>query len=75
MGTSVPADVREQASKADVAPTSELKDDGTAVVKYVTFAKWGGLIRVAHSYSRQLPHSLVAQNSETVVKYDCGIRF
>jgi hypothetical protein len=74
-GGGVPGSVRNAASKIDLAPTVEFLDDATALVRLVTFSKWGGFVEIRYTIGRAFPHSIVSSETETLVEYDCGVSF
>lgn len=75
IGVEVPAEVRKPVLKADPRPTCGLLDNGTAVVRLVTFSNWGGLVETRYTFKRQLPHTPATMDHKTLVEYDCGLRF
>jgi hypothetical protein len=50
-------------------------DGDTAVVKIVTFTKWGGFYRLTYTIDRSFPHEIIDVREENIVPYDCGILF
>lgn len=71
----LPSDVRNRARKIDLTPTVAFPDDSTAVVRVVTFSKWGGFIESTYSLSRTFPHTVLDETHTTLVEYDCGVQF
>lgn len=71
----LPGDVQKAARRLDLTPTVTLLDDSTAVVRVVTFSKWGGFIESRYTVSRQFPHSILDEVHTTLVEYDCGVQF
>jgi hypothetical protein len=71
----LPKSVIAGARKIDLQPTVEFVDDSTAIVRVVTFSKWGGFAEVRFEMARQLPHSVIDVVSKTLVPYDCGVSF
>jgi len=57
----------------DPQPSVELTDE-TAIVKMLVFTKWGGFYRRTLTISR-VDHSIVDEQDESLVEYDCGIMF
>jgi len=58
----------------NILPTVRLDGD-TAVVKVVTFTKWGGFYRLTYTISRQAPHTIMDLQKENILPYDCGVAF
>jgi hypothetical protein len=71
----LPANVQNQARKIDLTPRVEFPDDSTAIVRVVTFSKWGGFKETKYTMSRRFPHTTLAQATTTLVEYDCGVQF
>ena len=57
----------------DPQPSVELTAE-TAVVKMLVFTKWGGFYRRTLTI-RRADHSIVDEQDESLVEYDCGIAF
>lgn len=74
-GSGVPGSVRRAAGKIDLTPTVEFVDDATALVRLVTFTKWGGFAEARYTIGRAFPHSVISSEAETLVEYDCGVSF
>jgi hypothetical protein len=74
-GAGLPAEVREKAAQIDPTPTVDLSDESTAVVRLVTFSQWGGFTETKYTISRRFPHTFVAEETRTLVEYDCGVQF
>jgi hypothetical protein len=73
--TSLPLDVQKEARKLDLTPTVTFPDAYTAIVRIVTFSKWGGFNETRYTIGRQFPHKLLKTETLTLVKYDCGVMF
>ncbi len=71
----LPGSVKKQARRLDLTPTVEFPDDSTAVVRVVTFSMWGGFEESKYTISRQFPHTILREDSETLIEYDCGVQF
>ena len=54
-------------------PSVELTSE-TAIVKMLVFTKWGGFYRRFVTISRA-DHSILSEQDESLVEYDCGIAF
>ena len=74
-GDLLPHSLWEEADDLDLEPTVEFPDDATAVVRLVTFSKWGGFVELRYTVSRQFPHSIIEADAKTLVEYDCGVSF
>ena len=74
-GASVPNSVRRAAGKIDLTPTVEFQDGSNALVRLVTFSKWGGFTEARYTISREFPHSVIDSETKTLVEYDCGVSF
>jgi hypothetical protein len=74
-GSGLPTSVQSQARKLDLTPTVEFPDDSTAIVRVVTFSKWGGFAESRYAVSRRFPHTLVRETAKTMIEYDCGVQF
>jgi hypothetical protein len=57
----------------DTQPSVELTDE-TAIIKMLVFTKWGGFYRRTLTI-RRADHSIVDEQDEPLVEYDCGIMF
>jgi len=73
-GENVTFGLRQKARGLDLEPTVELKED-VAVVRFVTFTKWGGFSEVVYTISREFPHRIVDWEGEILLEYDCGVVF
>jgi hypothetical protein len=73
--TGLPKDVREQARGLDLTPTVGFPDEATAVVRMITFSKWGGFAESKYTISRQYPHGRLAEDTRILIEYDCGVQF
>jgi hypothetical protein len=69
---SIPDPVVQDARKLSMEPVVVLGKD-TAIVRIVTFTKWGGFIETRYEITRVYPHQLVGEWQQTLVPYDCGI--
>jgi hypothetical protein len=58
-----------------VQPRVEFGDDGQVTVSVVSFNDWHGFVRRTYHFQRDFPHKLANVEVETLVEYDCGIRF
>jgi hypothetical protein len=74
-GDLLPDSLREKAEKLDLEPTVEFPDTATAVVRLVTFSKWGGFVELRYTISRQFSHSLIEVDTKILIEYDCGVSF
>jgi hypothetical protein len=74
-GDLLPDSLREEAETLDLEPTVEFPDTATAVVRLVTFSKWGGFVELRYTISRQFPHSIIEVDTKTLIEYDCGVSF
>jgi hypothetical protein len=71
----LPSSVQKQARKLDLSPAVTLGDGTSVSVRVVTFSKWGGFVGHTFTISRAFPHAFLADQNETLVKYDCGVQF
>ncbi len=70
----LPPDVAAKALRLD--PTPKVRILGRSVeVSLLTFTKWGGFERKKLTISRNPPHKLEAETTETEVAWDCGVVF
>jgi hypothetical protein len=74
-GSGVPSSVVRAAGKIDLAPTVEFADNTTALVRLVTFTKWGGFAEVRYTIDRRFPQTVLDTEATTLVEYDCGVSF
>jgi len=70
----VPQEIKEEAERIDFQPVVDLTE-GLAIVRVVTFTKWGGFEERVYSISREFPHKVVNLEVETLVEYDCGLYY
>lgn len=73
-GQKIPLLVRARALLLKVEPTIEFSDD-SVTVQVVVFTKWGGFLRQSYTLNRDFPHTIIQEKTETLVAYDCGVRF
>ncbi len=73
--TEIPSSVKKQARELDLTPTVGFPDESTAVVRLITFSKWGGFTESKYTISRQYPHGKLAEETKVLVEYDCGVMF
>jgi hypothetical protein len=59
---------------SDVEPVVIL-DGNTAIVKVVTFTKWGGFYLRTFTISRSMPHTILDVGENNILPYDCGVMF
>jgi len=71
-GMSMPKRDRAAVRRLDFEPQVELRDEA-AVVRVVTFTKWGGFFEDTFSFRRDSPHTLLDLESDELVPYDCGV--
>jgi len=71
----VPENVRQAAQKIDFEPKVEFLDETTVIVRIVTYSKWGGFVEEKYTISRKFPHTIIDWKTETLVEYDCGVRY
>ena len=71
----LPSSVQKQARELDLSPAVTLGDGTTVGVHVVTFSKWGGFLGHTFTIGRAFPHAFLADQTETLVKYDCGVQF
>ncbi len=65
---------RRRALQLDPRPGVEVS--GTTVkVSILTFTNWGGFYRLTQTMRREYPHTILDEESELLVPYDCGIMF
>jgi len=73
-GIPMTAAQKRQARAIDnLQPSVELTDE-TAIVRMLVFTKWGGFYRRTLTI-RRADHSIVDEQDELLVEYDCGIMF
>ena len=70
----LPRQVRRAARQLDVEPVVLLSED-TAAVSLIVFTKWGGFLRRTTTFSRDYPHRIINEVEETLVEYECNVRF
>lgn len=70
----LPRELKEQASQLDFTPRIEMKEE-SVLVQVVIFTHWGGWIRSSYTIRRSFPHTILDRGRETLIEYDCGIRF
>ena len=58
----------------DLAPTISMNGD-LVKVEAVVFTKWGGFVKRSMLMEREAPHLILAERSQVLVEYDCGIMF
>jgi hypothetical protein len=44
-------------------------------VSLLVFSKWGGVARYKVRFNRSFPHKLLAEQCDTLIPYNCGIRY
>ncbi len=71
----LPTELVKQARKLDLTPTVEFPDASTARIRLVTFSMWGGFVESTYTVSRAFPHAILAEDTTTLIEYDCGVRF
>jgi hypothetical protein len=57
-----------------VEPVISMEDD-TVTVQVTTFTMWGGFYRNTYTIQRSFPHTLLDEQEDVLVPYDCGIMF
>lgn len=57
-----------------IEPVVTLTDE-TVEVQVTTFTLWGGFYRQTYTIQRSFPHTILEQEEELLVPYDCGIMF
>jgi hypothetical protein len=67
-------DFKSCAKRIDPAPSVSL-EAGKAIVRVVTFTKWGGFIEHKFHVSRQFPHKIINDDKKVLVYYDCGVMY
>jgi tetratricopeptide (TPR) repeat protein len=67
-------DLLAQALELDLTPTIRINED-TVEVRLVVFSKWGGYAEVIYIMDRFDPYYLIDVQWNTLIEYDCGIRF
>ena len=67
--------MKKQARELDLTPTVEFPDESTAVVRLITFSKWGGFTESKYTISRQYPHGMLSKDTKILIEYDCGVQF
>ena len=72
--TELSVDVIEAARQLNLVPTVSLDQD-TAVVRFVTFTKWGGFYEYYATYSRTNPPVLLNSGRNLLIEWNCGIMF
>jgi hypothetical protein len=70
----IPEDFAEKARALDTLPVIEYAGD-TVKVSVLIFTDWGGFKRLTFTVKRDYPHTITDYQSETLIEYDCGIRF
>ena len=73
-GIPMTAAQKRQARAIDNPQPSVKLTNETAMVKMLVFTKWGGFYRRTLTI-RRADHSIVDEQDEPLVKYDCGIMF
>lgn len=60
-----------------IIPSVTIGSDNEALIQYCRWSDWGGLKRItAHAHKKRRSVSFeVEKERETLIKYDCGIRF
>lgn len=66
--------VKRKARRLNLTPTVALEED-RAIVRVVTFTKWGGFIAETYTIDRNFPHKILDIERETLVEYDCQLAF
>ena len=59
---------------SDIEPVVQLTENN-ATIEVILFTKWGGFYRQTYTISRSFPHTILDNQSENIVPYDCGIMF
>ncbi len=67
-------DTKLKASSINYKPYVSIKEDH-AIVRIVTFTKWGGFYERKFYISRKFPHKFYNVEENSLVKYDCGWAF
>lgn len=70
----LPIGYRIEATKLNVRPSVEVAEDAVWV-SLLTFSKWGGFVRVELAISKEHPHKILLEESETLIDYVSGILF
>lgn len=70
----LPFKIQEEARQLELAPRVEFTED-TAVVRLVTFTKWGGFNEGTYTITRTFPHIITDIKIENLVSWDCGILY
>ena len=73
-GVEFPQDVKDNIGKIDFK-SSILVNDDTISVRIVAFTKWGGFWENIYVMDKENPMNLKDVQSNTLLKYDCGISF
>jgi len=63
--------VPDEARSLDIEPVVAL-EDRTVLVEVIYFTKWGGFKQASYIISRDFPHTVLNEEHETLVPYDCG---
>ena len=58
----------------NIEPTVSLNGE-VAVVRFLTFTRWGGFYRETYTIRRGFPHTILDEKQDNVVPYDCGVAF
>lgn len=64
----------EELSKVNFAPSVKFREN-YAIVRVVTFTKWGGFYEMKFYISKQFPHKELKFKKKQLVDYDCYILF
>jgi hypothetical protein len=69
-----PDAVAGSARQINLTPEVTMNKD-TATVRVVTFTKWGGFKEETFKISRSSSHSIIQQNTKTLVAWNCGTTY
>lgn len=73
-GQTIPQNVQRAARRLRFEPTVEFADD-TVKVQVVIFSKWDGFLRQSYTINREFPHTVLQEDTETLVEYFCGMTY
>ncbi len=74
-GSSFDASQEKEARALDVTPRVEFWDEEAAEVSVVVFSKWGGFQRITQRIRRLSPHTVLHEQNEKLVEYNCGVMY
>jgi hypothetical protein len=75
LGRRLTAKQKWQAFMIDLQPRIQFVGRGEVTVSIVTYSPWHGFTRETFHMRRRFPHKLLAVHHETLVQFDCGLRF